>query len=54
LSSTVAGPARTRSAKRIDHRGYRGDASAFTVAVLSLMLTLIAAYDLCLLAISWH
>jgi hypothetical protein len=52
MSSTAARARRTHNTAARNRRSYRGDASAFTVAVLSMMVTAIAAYDLCIIAIS--
>jgi len=54
VSSTAAGSTRVRPSARTSRRSYRGDASSLTVAVLTIMLTLIAAYDLCILAADIH
>jgi hypothetical protein len=47
-----AAAARVRPARRRVARRRRSDSDAFTVAVLTLMATLIAIYDLALLAFS--
>jgi hypothetical protein len=53
--SSVAGAARPRAAAvNTRQRTRSADANAFTVAVLSIAATLIAAYDLCILALSLH
>ena len=50
---SVAGAARTRAASANTlQRTRSADANAFTVAVLSMAATLIAVYDLCILALS--
>ena len=52
---SVAGAARTHAAPANTlQRTRNADANAFTVAVLSIAATLIAAYDLCILALSIH
>jgi hypothetical protein len=53
--SSVAGTARTRgAAANTRQRTRSADTDAFTVAVLSIAATMIAAYDLCILALSVH
>jgi hypothetical protein len=52
--SSVAGAARPGTAPGNTRRARGADPNAFTVAVLSIAATLIAAYDLCVLALSLH
>ena len=52
---SVAGSARTHAVSASTLQRIRSaDANAFTVAVLSIAATLIAFYDLCILALSVH
>jgi hypothetical protein len=53
--NSVAGATRAHTARAATPGSARSaDANAFTVAVLSIAATLIAAYDLCILALSLH